>query len=375
MNPKTNSFRPVLILAPGVLAGAEKVVLTGLEALYQEGLNPLMVIIRETRVPELAVDFKNAIPNGIESVTIDSTKALDINLPKKLREVLQNQKLPIVLHSHGFKALIASYMAKGKAPHLHTHHGNTAHTFKVRVYEKIAMLTMKSCNQVIAVSAKMKEDLDKILKPFNKISVVENMLSLKNASRIRQERSEIKEPSDEDKIKLLFVGRLSPEKGLISFLECLSQFPLKEKFSLTILGDGVERSATEIFIHKHNLSEIVTMHGFVADPSEFFITPDILIMPSIREGLPMTLIEALSSGVPVIANNVGAISSLVTHEQNGYFSKDATIASWNEVLHITLNNFKKWKLNASHEASGIEKRFSAKLWAQRTIELYKLHLN
>ena len=374
MKSRTNTYRPILILAPGVLAGAEKVVLTGLNALSEEGYNPLMVIIRETRVPGLALDFKNALPAHIESVTIDSTKALDIHLPRRLREVLQKEKLPLVLHSHGFKALIASYMAKGDSPHLHTHHGNTAHTFKVRVYEKIAMMTMKSCNQVIAVSIKMKDELSKILTPYNKISVVENMLSLSNAAKIRHER-DLQAHFSSDKIKLIFVGRLSPEKGLIPFLEALSKFPLKERFHLTVLGDGIERANTEKFIQDNNLSELVTMHGFVADPSDYFISPDILIMPSIREGLPMTLIEALASGVPVIANNVGAISSLVTHGHNGYFSKDATTESWIEVLNMTLNTHKHWKQNARSEAEALEERFSARLWAQRTIDLYESNLN
>lgn len=370
MNSKTNSYRPVLVLAPGVLAGAEKVVLTGLNVLFEEGHSPLVIIIRETRVPALAENFKNALPDHIESVTIDSKKALDINLPRRLREILQNEKLPFVLHSHGFKALIACYMSRGNSPHLHTHHGNTAHTFKVRVYEKIAMMTMKSCNGVIAVSVKMKDELEKLLKPYNKISVVENMLSFKNAARIRIKRAEINTINN-DKINLIFVGRLSSEKGLLPFLKCLALYPSKERFHLTVLGDGIEKPLIENFIQDNNLSELVNLHGFVSNPSEYFISPDILIMPSIREGLPMTLIEALASGVPVIANNVGAISSLVIDGRNGYLAKDATVESWNNLLTKTLENYKNLRFNAMAEAESFEARFSAKLWAQRTIELYE----
>lgn len=373
MKSKTKLYRPVLVLAPGVLAGAEKVVLTGLNALSDLGCNPLMIIIRETRVPSLAHDFQKALPSGVESIIIDSTRALDINLPRRLREVLMKESLPLVLHSHGFKALIACYLAKGNAPHLHTHHGNTAHTFKVRVYEKIAMITMKSCNEVIAVSIQMKEELTRILRPYNTISVVENMLSLKNAARIRLERAQQEEYNNET-IKLIFIGRLSPEKGLLRFLECLSSFPLKERFHLTVLGDGVERSSVEKYIQDNNLSSIVLLHGFVADPSEHLISPDVLIMPSLREGLPMTLIEALASGLPVIANNVGALSSLVVQGHNGYFARDTSSESWAEVLNMTLEGYGHWKKNATKEAILLEERFSARLWAQRTMDLYQSNL-
>jgi glycosyltransferase involved in cell wall biosynthesis len=370
MNSSPNNIRPVLVLAPGVLAGAEKVVLTGLVGLRDMGLNPLMIIIRETRAPHFAETFLKAMPTGIESVMIDSTKAFDHQLPKRLKAALLNQSSPILLHSHGFKALIACYMMKGKLPHLHTHHGNTAHTLKVRIYEKIAMITMKTCNHVIAVSYKMKQELDQKLAPYNKITVIENMLSLTNAAKIRSERA--LRNKNENMIELLYVGRLSPEKGLLPFLESLAASAVKERFHLTVLGDGVERELVEKFIADHKMQNQVTLHGFVSDPSSFFINPDILIMPSLREGLPMTLIEALASGVPVLANNVGAIASMVTHNTNGYFAEDFSTESWKEALLKTSENYHEWMKNAASAAESVEERFSLKKWTQKTRELYDL---
>lgn len=371
MKLKIKSTRPVLVLAPGVLAGAEKVVLTGLVGLSDKGSNPLMVIIRETRAPHFAENFQKAMPANIESVIIDSTKAFDLQLPKRLKGVILNEVTPVILHSHGFKALIACYMMKGAIPHVHTHHGNTAHTLKVRIYEKLAMMTMKSCNHVIAVSHKMKQELDIKLAPFKRITVVENMLSLTNAAKIRSERTSI---VPTDKIKLLFVGRLSPEKGLLPFLESLSSSPVKDTFHLTVLGDGVERSLVENFISDHKMQNQVTLRGFVSDPSNFFVESDILIMPSLREGLPMTLIEALASGVPVLANNVGAIASMVTHNKNGYFARDFSIESWHEAMLATSLNYKEWLKNAALEAEDVEERFSLKKWTQKTLELYEAEI-
>lgn len=368
MKSKDNSYRPVLVLAPGVLAGAEKVVLTGLLGLRDLGLNPLMVIIKETRAPKLAEDFKNAMPEDVDSVMIDSTKAFDLQIPKRLKVILSQETLPLVLHSHGFKALIACYMMKGKIPHLHTHHGNTGHTFKVRLYEKLAMMTMKKCNQVIAVSGKMKEELDLKLAPFNKISVVENMLSLTNAAKIRNERALQRSP--DDLIKLLYVGRLSPEKGLLHFLDHLSKSTVKDRFHLTVLGDGVERAPSEAFVKAHGMQNQVTFLGFVADPSSHFVNPDLLIMPSLREGLPMTLIEALASGVPVLANNVGAIASMVSHNYNGHFAANSGVAAWEESLVATTIQYNEWKKNAALEAESVEERFSLNKWSLKTKELY-----
>lgn len=369
MNDKTNLYRPVLVLAPGIIAGAEKVVLTGVVALYELGLNPIMVIIKETRVPHFAEAFKKALPNYIDARIIESTKALDLKLCHKLKEIINKEKGPLVLHSHGFKSLVACYMAKGKAPHVYTHHGATSHTFKIRIYEKIALLMMRTCHQVIAVSPTMKEELERFLKPYKKISVVENMLSFENAAEIRMKKiSQLK--SCNEKIKLIYVGRLSPEKGLVPFLECFSRFSLREKFQLAILGDGSERNSVEEFIQNNNLTSNVETYGMISDPSLFFSEADLLIMPSLREGLPMTLIESLAAGVPVIANNVGAISSLISHEHNGYLTSDNSMKSWNEALNKAIINYSHWQQNAIREGEEFEKRFSAKLWAQKTHEIY-----
>ena len=374
MNSKNSNYRPVLVLAPGVLAGAEKVVLTGIVALSELGLNPLMIIIRETRAPHFAEDFKNYLPANIEQKTIDSANALDITLAFKLKKILRDEKLPIILHSHGFKALIACYFARENSPHLHTHHGNTSHTLKVRIYEKLAMITMKTCKHIFAVSIQMGEELKEQLHPYKNISVIENMLSLSNAVEVRQKRS-LNQKDENDKINLIYVGRLSPEKGLLPFLECFASFRLKDKFYLTILGDGIERTLIENFITEHNLGNQIKLHGFVRDPSTYFIAPDVLIMPSLREGLPMTLIEALASGLPVIANNVGAISSLVVHQKNGYLSANNSKDSWNKVLEETLINYQNWKSNAHIQAKSLEERFSAKNWAEKTNAVFSQIIN
>lgn len=87
----------------------------------------------------------------------------------------------------------------------------------------------------------------------------------------------------------------------------------------------------------------------------------------------MSLIEALASGVPVIANNVGAISSLVRHDHNGYLSQNHS--DWHEALESTIQKYQAWKEVATNEAHIVEERFSAKKWAEKTMALYLTELN
>lgn len=368
--------RPILVIAPGLIAGAEKVVQNGVIALNGIGLDPILIIIKETRVPHFADQFEKIIPPEIKRIVVDSTRAMDLMLPLRIREklhhFLKNEKnSPVVFHSHGFKALIACFLIRGQNHHIHTHHGDTSHTFKVKMYEKIAMIIMKTCDRVIAVSQRMKEELLLKLHPYKNISVIDNMLSFKNTSRIRQRRLE-RQPPDGEVLQLLFVGRLSPEKGLIPFLECWSSVIYRDRFELLIIGDGPLKHQIEKTIIECHLHSKVKMLGYVDDPSEYFIQADLLIMPSLTEGLPMTLIESLASGVPVLANDVGAMASLVVHNHNGYLCHNSSQEEWATALWESLKNAEQWKLNAQTDAVRVEQRFSPSKWAVKTQAHYQV---
>ncbi len=368
--------RPVLVIAPGIIAGAEKVVQTGILALHDIGLNPILIIIRETRAPQFAEQFEKIIPSQINRIVVNSTRALDIMLPMRTKEALKlflkNEKAgPLVFHSHGFKALLACFFIRGDHHHIHTHHGNTSHTLRVRIYEKLAFLIMKTCDRVIAVSQKMKEELLMQLYPFKKISVIDNMLSFKNIRKIRERRLATM-PHNGSIYHLLYVGRLSPEKGLLRFIECWSTVIYRDRFELTILGDGPEKHLLEKLIAEKNLSRKVRMVGHVNDPAEYFVNADLLIMPSLSEGLPMTLIESLAAGVPVLASDVGAIASLVNHNHNGYLCHSHSLETWATALWNVLKNIDSWKYNAQKEAAGIEQRFSPTKWAAKTQAFYQV---
>jgi glycosyltransferase involved in cell wall biosynthesis len=363
-------FKAITIFAPGVIAGAEKVVITGLTSLYQLGLNPLIIIIKETRAPHFADNFKSALPLYIESVIVESTSALDFKLPAKIFSNIRDQTLPVVLHTHGFKALVATYLIKKSALHTHTHHGDTSHTLKVRLYEMLAFYVMKKCDLIFAVSEQIKTDLDRKFSKKTPVLFINNMLSFSNVSKVRKDR-ELKSNDPKKVVELIFVGRLSPEKGLLNFLECFRDHPLKNNFHLSIIGDGPEKKIIDEYIVTNKMGNLVTSYGYVADPSSHFKTPDVLIMPSLREGLPMTLIEALASGIPVIANKVGGIPNLINQDINGYLSEDHSIESWTEVLNRTIENYKRWRENAKLESEAIEIKFSALSWGEKTMDAYK----
>lgn len=360
-------LKPIIVFAPNVLAGAEKVVITGTKALQELGLSPHLIVIQETRAPLHAENFIKEFPSDIKISIVKSTKALDFNLSQEIEKCIKDDK-NIIIHTHGFKALVACRLMKGKIPHVHTHHGNTSHTFKVKVYEWLADLAMKRCDKVIAVSEEMKTLLLKNLSPFKKIVTVPNMLSFKNASTVRNMRTT---HTPKDKINLIYIGRLGPEKGLVPFLENLSKSSVNSHFHLTVLGDGPEKERAKNLVLEKKLSDQVVFKGFVSNASDYLGSADALILPSFTEGLPMTLIEALSCGVPVIANDVGAIKSLLQHQKNGFLTKNNDFSEWESAFQAIIKNLTSWREFSMNHSTSIEELHSSKKWAEKTKEVYE----
>ena len=356
-----DKIAPIHIFAPGPIAGAEKVVLEGLKSLLDQKIVVHCIIIQEIRAPKLANIFQELLNKyEISSELVITTKAFDLSLKKKIQISIQNHTATH-LHTHGFKALFYTYLANNNLPHIHTHHGNTAHTLKVKLYEFIAHKLMKRCDAIVAVSTKMQEDLIKMGVDQGRIRYIANMLSIRPL--------DIPLRDIEKKINLLFIGRLSEEKGLADFLYALEEY--KSLYNLTIVGSGTQETLLKELVATLNLKDCVTFTGFATDISFFLTQSDALILPSHREGLPMTLIEAVCSGLPILASNVGGIPLLVQDKKNGVLFKAKDTQEISNALKVFHQDYLSFKSTALVFKNDFIKLYSPKNWAVKTINLYK----
>ena len=115
--------------------------------------------------------------------------------------------------------------------------------------------------------------------------------------------------------RLVFVGRLEKQKNLTVLLHALVGL---DDVHLTVIGDGSLRSQLEDEVRRLNLN--VDFLGAVAHERlpEAIIQNEALVMPSLYEGTPKALLEAMACGVPVIATKSPGITEILTHDQNGY---------------------------------------------------------
>lgn len=359
---KLDQQKVIFLFTPGPIGGAEKVVASGLKALLTKGIKASLWVIKEERAPEVTEAFISLLKSeGVPFKIFSSRGIFDSLLLKQLKSAFKTET-PSIIHAHGFKAAFYGQLAKPQNSNfIITHHGKTSHTFKVKVYEFIELQMMKRASAVIAVSAEMKSMLIQDGVKADNIQVVENLMTSQvvNQSRLRDE-----------KLKLLFVGRLSPEKGCLVLVEALKLLP-KHHFEVSVLGDGVQRNELEIQARDSN----IVFLGFRKNVVEIMAQHDALIMPSYREGQPLTLIEACCMGMPVVASHVGGIPELINDGTNGILFEAGNAKKLSEALIQLETHFSKLKETAEAQKQQYIQRFSAENWADRSVKVYEIVLS
>lgn len=132
--------------------------------------------------------------------------------------------------------------------------------------------------------------------------------------------------------QLLFVGRLTQQKGLFYLLEAVAM--LDEPFTLTIVGDGDQQSPLETKAAELGIGNRIHFAGWCSreDIINYYTTADVFVFPSLDEGMPNVVLEAMACGLPIIATNIPGCEELVSEGKNGYLVPPRDPASLAERL-------------------------------------------
>lgn len=147
-------------------------------------------------------------------------------------------------------------------------------------------------SQLVKGNAKLKHKITTIYNPFD-IKQIEEMSQLNEVSAEDQTFMN-------DKIIILFVGRLSYEKGLWNLMKAMKSLSQRSDIGLILVGDGKERGKIEHFIQENNLKN-TRLVGHKSNPYPYFSRADVFVLPSLVEGFPNVIGESLACGVPVVA--------------------------------------------------------------------------
>ena len=183
------------------------------------------------------------------------------------------------------------------------------------IFKKIFIISILNFNYLFCyrIVILYKKAINEIFLSKTRVRVIANPIILKN----KMEYPKI--IFNKDIITLLVITRIDPDKGLEWLIDCFSKLNTitKQKIQLKIAGIGPFKNQIENQIKKLNLKNVHLL-GFVDDVSILLKNSDIFLLTSKFESFPLSIIEALSYGLPIISTNSGGIEELVQDNINGY---------------------------------------------------------
>lgn len=230
---------------------------------------------------------------------------------------------PDIVHAHSTKAGLAARLSCAilKKPVIFTVHGwaftEGQNFIKRMIFAFLERLAAKFTTKFICVSKYDKELAIKwkITNP-DKITVIHNgvdptIFESPGSSSIREDLGVGNLPI------VVFVGRLTIPKDPFTLIEAVKNLSYLQ-FVLLVVGDGEFRIPLEKYVYENKLSKNIIFLGQRSDVPSILNASDIFVLSSLWEGLPYVVIEAMMSGLPVVATNVGGVSELVDDGITGF---------------------------------------------------------
>jgi glycosyltransferase involved in cell wall biosynthesis len=222
---------------------------------------------------------------------------------------------------------------------------------------------MKKVDLIIPVSEEIKRSLIRRRHiPAHKIRVIHYGVDLKKFypnghDSAAAKRMEFAAPDDAILIGIL--ARLEPPKGhrffIEAFAEVVKKFPQARAL---FIGDGVLRAELETRVRQLGLYEHIKFLGARNDVNEILNAIDLFVLPSVSEGLPNVLLEAMACRKPVIATEVGGIPEVVRSGENGFLVPPGDSAALQAQLLQCLSQRQKWAEVAQCGRVTVETTFS-----------------
>jgi len=292
--------------------GAERVVINLAKGLDRTRYKPMVCCLYDKG--PFAGELEEV---GINVLSLNKKHKIEPSIIKRLVSIMQNNDIHIV-HTHlwgpNFWGRLAAKIAKTPVM-IATEHNEDV--WKTGLYFFFDRLLSQATDKLIAVSNSVKKFYTARGINADKIEIIYNGIDIAT-ERMSQPVNLRKEFNIKNNTKILAViGRLVPQKGHRYFLLALKEILNRYKVKGLIIGSGPLENELKRLTKSLGLLENVIFTGFRQDISQILKEIDILVMPSLREGMPIVALEAMAAGVPIVATTVGGNTELIEDGKTG----------------------------------------------------------
>lgn len=375
------------ILTPIEFGGIERVCLNQLENNDRNIYEIELILL--VRPWEKESTFHLKIKNIVENIHIvpvalyPRSVGIDIcRVPRcicKIYSILKRGNFDIV-HAHGYFADFAGIISAKMIgiPVVSTCHGyiDINDDMKLRMYNKLDCFMLKFSDRIISVS----EDIERLLCSCGirggKIKLIQNsirvpdidnmdIVSVRNTYRARI-------GVGKDDFLIGFIGRVSAEKGLKDLVEAVDilRDGTYHNVKVYIVGTGRQENELKELVDRKGMKENIVFLGFQEDVEGWILASDVCVLPSLTEGTPMSLLEAMSYAKPVVASNVGGIPKVINDGVNGLLVPPGDWRSLAVTLRNLMNDDRLRKRLGVSARETIIAKYDIRSWMERINSVY-----
>jgi glycosyltransferase involved in cell wall biosynthesis len=250
----------------------------------------------------------------------------------RLARLIRRER-PQIVHTHTAKAgaigRLAAVLAGDARPPIviHTFHGHVLRGYfdpvRSEGFRRLERWLARMSTALVAVSPEVRDDLVRLgIAPAKKFAVIRLGIELEDrVAPDADDRAETRRllgiPAD--RFVVGWIGRMTSVKRTEDVLRAFKH--LRDggvDASLCLVGDGPQRGAVERRAHELGVMRQTLFLGFQEEVAQYYAAFDALVLPSLNEGTPVSAIEALAAGRPVVATRVGGVPDVVRDGENGF---------------------------------------------------------
>ena len=362
------------------LGGAQKQLLSLIKGLDKQVYNIFLFTAKDGLLIKEALALDGLILNRSRFLERKINPLKDLLALIEIYGFIKKNRIQIV-HTHSSKAGILGRLAAGLAKTkiiIHTVHGWSFHDYQSRISNRCYLCLERICatftTKIIVVSV---WDKDRGLN--NSVGTIDQYVLIRYGIdypdfQNREKRAAARKSLGFNDADLIvgMVACFKPQKSPLDFIKLA--FAVKNKFSnakFIMIGDGVLFKKAHFLIKKLHLEGQVSLAGWRQDIPSILSCLDLFVLTSLWEGLPIVALEAMASGVPLVATDTGGIAEVVVNGKTGYLVKARDIVLMqNQVEELLRNDQKRGEFARLSRMAVDSPEFSLSNTVKNTARIY-----
>lgn len=224
---------------------------------------------------------------------------------------------------------------------------------------------LKNSDYVLTLGKNWNEYVKSIDKDINAI-ILKNSVDIPN----------LKSALDNKIFNILFLAVIEKRKGIYELIEAskvlVEKYKGNKEIKFIIAGSGREEENIKKLVKEYNMEEYFEFKGWINGETkkELLAKSHLFVLPSYNEGLPLSILEAISYGIPIVSTNVGSIDEAVINKENGFLVKVGDVEELEEKIEEILKDENKWEKMSQKSKKICEKNFDIEKYFENIEKIY-----